>query len=53
LRGLALENESPAAKRTSTDLEQQAKSFPVASNKRSQVRESAQKEIFPVARNFK
>jgi error-prone DNA polymerase len=53
LRGLALENESPAAKRTSPDLEQQAKSFPVASNKRSQVRESAQKEIFPVARNFK
>jgi error-prone DNA polymerase len=52
LRGLALENESPAAKRTSPDLEQQANSFPLASNKRSQVRESAQKEIFPVARNF-
>jgi error-prone DNA polymerase len=50
LHGLTLENESPAVRTSRSD--EKTAPFPAA-NKRSQVRESAQKEIFPAARNFK
>jgi error-prone DNA polymerase len=51
LQGLSVENEIPPVRTSRSD--EKTAPFPAANNKRSQVRESAQKEIFPAARNFK